>query len=73
MLSAEVVIIGGGVVGASVAYHLAARGCREVLVLERGAGPGAGSTGRATGGFRAQFGTELEGCLLPHRAGQELG
>src|SRR5215213_7986898 len=59
MLTAEVVIIGGGVIGASVAYHLAARGVRDVLVLERGAAPGAGSTGRATGGFRAQFGTEV--------------
>src|SRR5215218_478271 len=59
MLTAEVVIIGGGVVGASVAYHLAARGVRDVLVLERGAAPGAGSTARATGGFRAQFGTRV--------------
>ena len=59
MKSAEVVIVGGGVIGASVAYHLAARGCRDVLVLERGARPGAGSTGRATGGFRAQFGTPV--------------
>jgi sarcosine oxidase subunit beta len=59
MLTAEVVIIGGGVIGASVAYHLAARGCRDVLVLERGARPGEGSTGRATGGFRAQFGTRV--------------
>src|SRR5215216_3796488 len=59
MLTAEVVIIGGGIVGASVAYHLAARGVRDVLVLERGAAPGAGSTGRATGGFRAQFGTRV--------------
>jgi sarcosine oxidase subunit beta len=60
MRRAEVVIVGGGVVGASVAYHLAARGCRDVLVLERGAGPGEGSTGRATGGFRAQFGTRVQ-------------
>ena len=59
MRTAEVVIVGGGVVGASVAYHLAARGARDVLVLERGARPGEGSTGRATGGFRAQFGTEV--------------
>jgi sarcosine oxidase subunit beta len=59
MRTAEVVIIGGGVVGASVAYHLAARGCCDVLVLERGARPGEGSTGRATGGFRAQFGTRV--------------
>src|SRR5919205_3228173 len=59
MKSAEVVIVGGGVVGASVAYHLAARGCRDVLVVERAARPGEGSTGRATGGFRAQFGTPV--------------
>lgn len=59
MHSAEIVIIGGGVIGASVAYHLAARGCRDVLVLERGARPGEGSTGRATGGFRAQFATPI--------------
>jgi sarcosine oxidase subunit beta len=59
MRTTGVVIVGGGVVGASVAYHLAARGVGDVLVLERGAGPGAGSTGRATGGFRAQFGTEV--------------
>ena len=59
MRTAEVVIVGGGVVGASVAHHLAARGCRDVLVLERGARPGEGSTGRATGGFRAQFGTAV--------------
>ena len=59
MRTAEIVIAGGGIVGASVAYHLAARGVRDVLVLERGARAGAGSTGRATGGFRAQFGTEV--------------
>jgi sarcosine oxidase subunit beta len=59
MPTAEVVIVGGGVVGASVAYHLAARGCRDVVVLERGARAGEGSTGRATGGFRAQFGTRV--------------
>jgi sarcosine oxidase, subunit beta len=56
--SAEVVVIGAGVVGASVAYHLARMGCGPVLVLEREAAPGQGSTGRATGGFRAQFGSE---------------
>jgi sarcosine oxidase, subunit beta len=59
MKGAEVVIVGGGVIGASVAYHLAARGCRDVLVVERGARPGEGSTGRATGGFRAQFSTAV--------------
>lgn len=55
----EVVIVGGGVMGASVAYHLALAGCRGVHVLDRGDAPGSGSTGRATGGFRAQFGTAI--------------
>ncbi|HEY0007006.1 MAG TPA: FAD-binding oxidoreductase [Pyrinomonadaceae bacterium] len=59
MQSAEVVIIGAGVIGASIAYHLARKGCTDVLVLERGTGPGQGSTGRATGGFRAQFSTPV--------------
>lgn len=56
---ADVVVVGGGVVGASVAWHLARSGVRDVLLLERGANPGEGSTGRATGGFRAQFGTDI--------------
>ncbi|HWT06445.1 MAG TPA: FAD-dependent oxidoreductase, partial [Xanthomonadales bacterium] len=55
-----VVVIGGGVIGASVAYHLAARGVRDVVVLDRAAGPGEGSTGRATGGFRVQFATAID-------------
>ena len=60
---AQVVIVGGGVVGASVAFHLAARGCTDVLVLERASVLGAGSTGRATGGFRAQFATPANVAL----------
>jgi sarcosine oxidase subunit beta len=59
MRSADVVVVGGGVVGASVAYHLAARGCTDVVVIDAADGPGRGSTGRATGGFRAQFGSEV--------------
>ena len=57
--TAEAVVVGAGVVGASVAWHLARRGCRGVVVVERGARPGEGSTGRATGGFRAQFGSAV--------------
>ena len=57
--TAEVVIIGGGVMGASVAYHLARRGCADVLVLERYGASGLGSTGKATGGFRCQFTTDV--------------
>jgi sarcosine oxidase subunit beta len=59
MKKAEIIIIGGGVVGASVAYHLTQRGAREVLILEREARQGFGSTGKATGGVRAQFETEI--------------
>jgi sarcosine oxidase, subunit beta len=53
------VIIGGGVMGASVAWHLARRGWRDITVLDRGREPGTGSTGRATGGFRAQYSTAI--------------
>jgi sarcosine oxidase, subunit beta len=59
MKNPEIVIIGGGVVGASVAYHLAARGAKDILILEREASQGEGSTGKATGGVRAQFETEI--------------
>lgn len=58
--SAEVVVVGAGVIGASVAWHLTSLGVSDVLVLDRGQGPGEGSTGRATGGFRAQFGTSID-------------
>jgi sarcosine oxidase, subunit beta len=59
MTSADVVIVGGGIVGSSVAYHLTAAGCRSVLVLERESQPGKGSTGKSMGGVRAQFSTPV--------------
>ena len=59
MRPAPVVIVGAGVMGASVAYHLAARGWGDVLLVDRSDGPGQGSTGVATGGFRAQYGTAI--------------
>ena len=59
MKRAEIVVIGGGVVGASVAFHLVERGAKDVLILEREAEQGRGSTGAATGGIRAQFETEI--------------
>ena len=59
MRPAPVVIVGAGVMGASVAYHLTARGWRDVLLVDRSDGPGQGSTGVATGGFRAQYGTAI--------------
>ena len=57
--TASVVVIGGGVVGCSIAYHLARRGLADVLVVERDA-VGAGTTSKAAGGIRAQFATETE-------------
>ena len=57
--TASVVVIGGGVVGCSVAYHLARRGQRDVVVLEREA-VGSGTTSKAAGGIRSQFPTETE-------------
>ena len=54
----DVIVVGAGVIGASVAWHLGRLGVRTLL-LEREGAPGQGSTGRATGGFRAQFGTEI--------------
>jgi len=59
MQTAEVVIIGGGIVGSSIAYHLTEAGCRNVLVLEREAHQGKGSTGKSMGGVRAQFTTPV--------------
>ena len=59
MKSADVIIIGGGIVGSSVAYHLTEAGCRNVVVLERETQQGKGSTGKSMGGVRAQFSLPL--------------
>ncbi|HET7205100.1 MAG TPA: FAD-dependent oxidoreductase, partial [Terriglobales bacterium] len=59
MQTADVVIVGGGIVGSSVAYHLTAAGCKNVLVLERESAQGKGSTGKSMGGVRAQFATAV--------------
>src|SRR3954467_14319794 len=56
--TADVVVIGGGCMGASVAYHLARRGITDVVVLEREKMLGMGSTGRNAGGVRHQFSNE---------------
>ena len=53
--TADVVIIGGGCMGASAAYHLAERGVTDVVLVEREPQLGTGSTGRNAGGFRHQF------------------
>jgi sarcosine oxidase subunit beta len=58
MQTAEIVIIGGGIVGASIAWHLTEAGCRDVLIVERESHQGKGSTGKSMGGVRAQFATK---------------
>ncbi len=57
--TADIVIVGGGVMGASAAYHLAARGMKNVVLLEREPLFGQGATGRCAGGVRCQFATEI--------------
>lgn len=57
--SATVVIIGAGVMGASVAYHLALRGCTDVVLLEQFSSEVQGSTARSAAGVRHQFSHEL--------------
>ena len=57
--TADIVIIGGGVMGTSTAYHLALRGHRDVLLLERESFFGMQATGKCAGGIRFQFGTEI--------------
>ncbi len=53
------VVVGGGVMGASTAYHLAKAGVRDVVLLERERFFGLGATGRCAGGIRHQFATEI--------------
>jgi sarcosine oxidase subunit beta len=59
MKPVPIVVVGGGIMGASVAWHLTLRGWRDILIVDRSASPGSGSTGAATGGFRAQFETPI--------------
>lgn len=57
--TAEVVIVGGGIAGCSLAYYLAAAGMRDVLVVEAET-LGSGATAHSMGGVRQQFSTPLE-------------
>ena len=57
--TASIVIVGGGVMGASIAYHLAKAGLRDIVLLERESFFGQGASGRNAGGIRYQFSTEI--------------
>lgn len=57
--TAAVVIVGAGIMGASIAYHLAARGCTDVIVLEQAETEITGSTARSAAGVRHQFSSEV--------------
>src|ERR1035437_2656514 len=77
--SAEAVIIGGGCMGASVAYHLAKRGVTDLVLLEREKMLATGSTGRNAGGVRHQFSNDanirlsIESIALLERFADEVG
>jgi glycine/D-amino acid oxidase-like deaminating enzyme len=64
---ARIVVAGAGAVGASIAYHLALLGARDVVLAERAA-IASGATGKAMGGFRQQFSTAAEVRLAQESA-----
>ncbi len=77
--TADIVIVGGGVMGASTLYHLAARGQKNVVLLESESYFGTGATGRCAGGVRYQFSTEvnvqlsLQSLPMIERFKEEIG
>jgi sarcosine oxidase subunit beta len=56
--TADIIIGGGGIIGTSIAYHLAQKKAKGVVLLEKGM-LGEGSTAKCAGGIRAQFSTEI--------------
>ena len=59
----EIAIVGGGVIGLSIAYHLAKLGLTDVVVIERGY-LAEGASGRNGGGVRQQWSTEINIRLM---------
>ncbi len=76
--TADIVIIGAGIVGCSIAYHLAIQAAPRVVVVEKDL-ICSGSTGKSAGGIRQQFATEVnvrlsvESLHMFHRMREELG
>ena len=77
--TADIIIIGGGVMGASAAYHLAKCGIKNILLLEKEEFFGTGATGRCAGGVRYQFSTDInirlsiESLPMLERFQEEIG
>jgi len=77
--TADIVIIGGGVMGASAAYHLAKCGVTNIVLLEKEEFFGTGATGRCAGGVRYQFSTainvklSIESLPMIERFKEEIG
>lgn len=77
--TADIVIIGGGVMGSSAAYHLAKSGAKNIVLLEKENFFGTGATGRCAGGVRYQFSTEInvrlsiESLPMIERFKEEIG
>ena len=59
---ADIVIIGGGIQGCSIAYNLAKKGAKDIVILEKNTCAN-GSSGRCGAGIRQQFGTKMN-CIL---------
>ena len=77
--TADVVIIGGGVMGTSTAYHLAGKGVKDIVLVEKEPFFGMMSTGQCAGGIRHQFSSEInvrlsiESIRMLERFPEEMG